>query len=165
MGLATIAWVGMVFVREKAAVNETVINDFEINHYLKESAMSLNTIDIIRAWKDNLQEFYRELSKNQEWQEKLKEVSDVETFTRLVAELGKEKGYNFTNEQVKVAITEALENEAVSTDVWEEIPDERLAAVAGGFILAQGLDLELVGPEATFTCCATTYKAKTKGCA
>jgi mersacidin/lichenicidin family type 2 lantibiotic len=43
----------MVFVKEKATVNETVINDFEINQYLKEGAMShLNTIDIIRAWKD-----------------------------------------------------------------------------------------------------------------
>jgi hypothetical protein len=36
----------------EATVNETAINDFEINQYLKEGAMShLNTINIIRIWK------------------------------------------------------------------------------------------------------------------
>lgn len=35
MGLATIGSVGMVFVREKTTVNETIINNFEINQYLK----------------------------------------------------------------------------------------------------------------------------------
>jgi hypothetical protein len=85
--------------------------------------------------KDNLKEFYCELSKNQEWQEKLKGASDVETFTRLVAELGKEKGCSFTNKQVEVAITETLENEVTSTDMWEELPDEQLEAVAGGFYM------------------------------
>ncbi len=83
--------------------------------------------------KENLKEFYQELSKNQEWQEKLKGASDIETFTKLVAELGKEKGYSFTNEQLKIATIETLENEAASTDVWEELTDEQLQSVAGGF--------------------------------
>lgn len=83
--------------------------------------------------KENMEQFYQELSQNQEWQENLKKATDIETFTKLIAELGKEKGYTFTSEQVEVATTETIENEAASTDVWEELPDEQLEAVAGGF--------------------------------
>lgn len=82
--------------------------------------------------KENMEEFYQELSHNQKWQEKLKKATDVETFTKLIAELAKEKGYTFTIEQVEVATTEKIENGVASIDLWEELPDEQLEAVAGG---------------------------------
>jgi predicted ribosomally synthesized peptide with nif11-like leader len=124
--------------------------------------------------KENMEKFYQELSHNQKWQEKLKKATDVETFTKLIAELAKEKGYTFTIEQVEVATTEKIENGVASIDLWEELPDEQLEAVAGGL----GVELsdylnQLRGlgkgskdkPPIGGPWCSTAMKQKTKYCA
>ena len=127
--------------------------------------------------KENMEEFYQELSHNQKWQEKLKKATDVETFRKLIAELAKEKGYTFTSEQVEVATTEKIENGVASIDLWEELPDEQLEAVAGGFLglgvglsdylnQLRGLGKPKGGPTDTLgPWCSTGMKQKTKYCA
>jgi len=104
----------------------------------------------------NMEEFYQELSQNRKWQEKLKKARDIKAFTKVIAELGKEKGYTFTSEQVRIATTEKIKNEV---DVWGEIPDEELEAVARGRLGFWFPDFPFLGKW-----CVTSNKMMTNKC-
>lgn len=63
----------------------------------------------------DLEQFYQELLKDSVLQERLKAATDPESLSELAVELGKEKGYFFTKEEVlaAMAIEAAMEGEYV----------------------------------------------------
>lgn len=52
----------------------------------------------------NLEQFYQEVLKNPMLQERLKAATDTESLSELAVQLGKEKGYSFTKEEVLAAM-------------------------------------------------------------
>lgn len=78
--------------------------------------------------KKSLEQFFQLTSQDQEFQEKLEAAQDPERFLRLFVQLGEQKGYSFTLEEVEAALDAA----AMALD-GEELSEEQLAAMAGGF--------------------------------
>lgn len=69
----------------------------------------------------DLEPFYNEVVKDRMLQERLKASTDLDSLSELAVELGKEKGYSFTKEDVLVAmaIEAALLGELDEVDlVW-----------------------------------------------
>jgi Nif11 domain len=62
------------------------------------------TIDT-QTTRNSLEQFYQELLKSPELQAKLKEASDPESLCQAAVQLGAERGYCFTVEQVRAAMT------------------------------------------------------------
>ena len=85
-----------------------------------------------KMMQESLEQFFQMASQDQELQEKLKAVNDREAYIRLVVELGKEKGYNFTRSQVVTALDAAAKKAAKNAEEASELSEEQLAAVAGG---------------------------------
>lgn len=77
--------------------------------------------------KASLEQFYQEILKDQALQERLRTVTDRDSMAALAVELGKEKGYSFTIEEVQVYI-----DEWTASRPQQELSDEQLEAVAGG---------------------------------
>jgi predicted ribosomally synthesized peptide with nif11-like leader len=79
----------------------------------------------------NLEYFNQVVAQDQELQEKLKAAIDPETFVKLVVDLGKEKGYSFTTQEVEKTIIEAEEKKDTEA-LWQELNERELEVVAGG---------------------------------
>lgn len=90
------------------------------------SELSVGVID------ENLEQFYQMAAQDQELLQKLKAVKDRETFVKLVCDLGEEKGYEFTKEQVEAATIEA-QRRRLGAELWSDLSEEQLEAVAGGW--------------------------------
>ncbi len=84
---------------------------------------------------ENLDHFYQIAAQDQELQEKLKAAIDSEAFVKLVVELGEEKGYKFTTQELKRAIIEAEEKKGTEA-LWQEFNERELEVVAGGRVCA-----------------------------
>jgi predicted ribosomally synthesized peptide with nif11-like leader len=80
---------------------------------------------------ENLGQFYEMIAQDQELQEKLKATMGSETFVKLVVNLGEEKGYSFTTQEVERAIIEAKEKKDTET-LWQELNERELEVVVGG---------------------------------
>jgi predicted ribosomally synthesized peptide with nif11-like leader len=80
---------------------------------------------------ENLNQFYQIAAQDQELHEKLKAAIDPEAFAELVVELGEEKGYSFTTQEVERAIIEAKEKKDTEA-LWQELNERELEVVAGG---------------------------------
>lgn len=78
----------------------------------------------------DLNQFYSEvmldMANNPSWLKDLESSSDFESFFAKLSQLGKEKGYNFSTEELKSAL------DFVSAADSEELSDELLLSVAGG---------------------------------
>ena len=81
---------------------------------------------------ENIQQFLQMASQDQELQSKLKAANDREAYIRLVVELGKEKGYNFTSPQVATALDAAAKKAGENGEQASALSQEELSAVAGG---------------------------------
>ncbi|MGF1675320.1 MAG: Nif11-like leader peptide family natural product precursor [Rivularia sp. (in: cyanobacteria)] len=53
----------------------------------------------------DLEKFYQELLKDSMMQERLKAATDPDCLSKLVVEMGNEKGYSFTKEEVQAAMS------------------------------------------------------------
>lgn len=83
----------------------------------------------------SLKQFFQIASQNQELQEKLKAAPNREAYISLVVELGKEKGYSFTSDQVVSELDAAAKEAAENGDLASQLLEEELDAVAGGVCL------------------------------
>lgn len=77
--------------------------------------------------KANLEQFYQEVLKDQGLQERLRTATDRDSTAALAVELGKEKGYSFTTDEVQAHI-----DEWTASRPQQELNDEMLEAIAGG---------------------------------
>ena len=77
--------------------------------------------------KANLEHFYQEALKDQALQEQLRTATDRDSMAALAVELGKEKGYSFTTEEVQAYI-----DESTMSPPQQELSNEMLEAIAGG---------------------------------
>jgi len=75
--------------------------------------------------KANLEQFYQEVLKDQALQERFRTVAGSDSVAALAVELGQEKGYSFTAEEVQAYLDEMNASD-------QELSDELLEAVAGG---------------------------------
>jgi predicted ribosomally synthesized peptide with nif11-like leader len=73
-------------------------------------------------------QFYQQIVKDPELQQKFQTVVGRENTAALAVELGKEKGYNFTVEEAMESINEWYKPKSQE----QELSDEQLEAVAGG---------------------------------
>lgn len=66
----------------------------------------------------DLEQFYQEVLKDRMLQERLKAATDPENLIELAVELGKEKGYSFTKEEIfaTAAIEEVMCNWQMAAD-------------------------------------------------
>jgi predicted ribosomally synthesized peptide with nif11-like leader len=110
----------------------------------------------IAAVDQNLAQFYELAAQDQQMLQQLKAVTDSETFAKLVVELGAQKGYKFTEEQVKAATLEAQRKRL--EDDWSELSEEELEAVAGGCI-------RFTKPSCGFGCVFLSVAGGTQCCA
>lgn len=74
----------------------------------------------------SLEQFRQQVLQDPALAEQFKAVQSPEEFANLVVRLGQEWGYNFTVEEVMVAIAQQSSNESI------ELSDAQLEAVAGG---------------------------------
>lgn len=77
-----------------------------------------------------LEQFYTELLKDSVLQERLKAATDPESLSELAVELGKEKGYSFTKEEVLAAMA----IEAAMGGEYVEVGDSLVAEPLEGFL-------------------------------
>lgn len=85
-----------------------------------------------KLMEESLEQFFQMSSQDLELQEKLKAAPDREAYIRSIVELGKEKGYSFTSDQVATALDAAESEAASSGESASELSEEQLNAVAGG---------------------------------
>ncbi|UKO96710.1 Nif11-like leader peptide family natural product precursor [Nostoc sp. UHCC 0870] len=76
--------------------------------------------------KENLEKFYQEVLQDSAMQDKFRAVNDANSLAQLAVELGKEKGYDFNIEEVKIYSNNLDDLES------EELSDELLQGIAGG---------------------------------
>ncbi|KAM3102288.1 Nif11-like leader peptide family natural product precursor [Phormidesmis sp. 146-12] len=74
----------------------------------------------------NLEQFYQDILKDPALQERLKTVTDRDSMVALIVQIGKEKGYNFSPEEIKGYLDEL---DASNSQRW--FRQELLEAVAG----------------------------------
>ncbi|MCA1992632.1 MAG: Nif11-like leader peptide family natural product precursor [Coleofasciculus sp. S288] len=72
--------------------------------------------------KANLEQFYQDVLQDQALQEQFRTATDPDSMAALAVQLGQEKGYSFTTEEVQAYID----------DQGQELSDELLEAIAGG---------------------------------
>lgn len=90
--------------------------------------------------KENVEKFFALLKDDQQALERLRPVVDPDEFDRLAAELGHERGLEFTPAEFRAAISEALNREPA------ELADEELQGVAGGIgVMKDTYRLETLG--------------------
>lgn len=79
----------------------------------------------------NINQFYNEviadMADNPSWLEDLKSSDDFESLFAKLSQLGTEKGYNFSDQELRDAL-----DSGISLQQDRELSDEFLAAVAGG---------------------------------
>ena len=83
--------------------------------------------------KANLEQLRQEVAQDSTLQERLNQAQDNESLIALVTEIGQEKGYSFTRQEVEEYI-----NEMNSSDTQQEISEEQLEAIAGGAAKVDG---------------------------
>jgi uncharacterized protein YpbB len=89
-----------------------------------------------KIMQENLEQFFKMAAQDLELQEKLKAASDDKAYISLVVELGKEKGYGFTSDQVATALETAARKAAESAvSVTQLLEQEVESVVAGGLPL------------------------------
>lgn len=78
----------------------------------------------------SLLQFKELVTKDQAFSEKLKAVTDYESFIKLYIQFGKENGYSFTVEGVESALKMAMvaEEESLSEEQWEFVAGNGAAA-------------------------------------
>ena len=79
---------------------------------------------------ENVNQFYQVVLQDSALQQQLQFAPDEESMVNLAVELGQQKGYDFTSEEVIQAI--ALAQPPAQTTGMVELADEQLEAVAGG---------------------------------
>ncbi len=84
---------------------------------------------------ESVNQFYQEVMQEPALLEKFQAASDRESLANLAVEVGQQKGYSFTVDQVEQAL--AAQNAASETG---ELSDEQLEAVAGGKNLRKAID-------------------------
>lgn len=81
-----------------------------------------------------VEQFYQEVVSNDSAvQERLKAATDLSSLAQLSVELGAEKGYNFTAEEVEAVLNQEIATAKSQMSTGEELSEEQLEAVAGGF--------------------------------
>ena len=71
---------------------------------------------------NNFAKFYKEsIMQDAEFTEQILSVQDAQSFATLVVELGKQKGYYFTNEEMETLLTVTDDDE---DGCWLEVADE-----------------------------------------
>jgi len=75
---------------------------------------------------ESINQFYQEVMQEPALLEKFQSAPDQESLVNLAVEVGQQKGYSFTVDEVEQAL--AAQNAAQQ----EELSDEQLEAVAGG---------------------------------
>ena len=75
--------------------------------------------------KANLEQLRQEVEQDSALQERLNQAQNNESLIALVTEIGQEKGYSFTRQEVKEYINEMNISQ-------EELSEEQLEAIAGG---------------------------------
>ena len=83
--------------------------------------------------KANLEQLRQEVAQDPALQERLNQAQDNESLIATVTELGQEKGYSFTRQEVEEYIDEMNTSE-------QEISEEQLEAIAGGAAKTDILD-------------------------
>ncbi len=78
---------------------------------------------------ESVNQFYQEVMQEPALLEKFQSAPDRESLVNLAVEVGQQKGYSFTLDEVEQAL--AAQNAASETG---ELSDEQLEAVAGGFL-------------------------------
>ncbi len=83
----------------------------------------------------DLEQFYTELLKDSVLQERLKAATDPESLSELAVELGKEKGYFFTKEEVlaAMAIEAAMGGEYVEVGDFLAVVNPQMRSCGPGF--------------------------------
>jgi predicted ribosomally synthesized peptide with nif11-like leader len=76
---------------------------------------------------ESVNQFYQEVMQEPALLEKFQSAPDQESLVNLAVEVGQQKGYSFTAEEVEQAL--AAQNAASETG---ELSDEQLEAVSGG---------------------------------
>jgi predicted ribosomally synthesized peptide with nif11-like leader len=76
---------------------------------------------------ESINQFYQEVMQEPALLEQFQSAPDQESLVNLAVEVGQQKGYSFTVDQVEQAL--AAQNAASETG---ELSDEQLEAVAGG---------------------------------
>ncbi|WP_319423532.1 Nif11-like leader peptide family natural product precursor [Pleurocapsa sp. FMAR1] len=80
--------------------------------------------------KANLEQLRQEVAQYPALQERLNQASDNDSLIALITEVGQEKGYSFTRQEVEEYINEM--------NTSQEISEEQLEAIAGGAAKADG---------------------------
>ena len=71
---------------------------------------------------NNFAKFYKEsIMQDAEFTEQILSVQDAQSFATLVVELGQQKGYRFTNEEIETLLTVTDDDE---DGCWFEVADE-----------------------------------------
>jgi predicted ribosomally synthesized peptide with nif11-like leader len=78
----------------------------------------------------SLNDFYKATQSDAALQQKLKAAPDKDSYLNLIVQSGKERGYDFTRQDV-VSAFEA--SNAKRTGGSKELDDQQLESVAGGF--------------------------------
>jgi predicted ribosomally synthesized peptide with nif11-like leader len=84
---------------------------------------------------ESVNQFYQEVMQEPALLEKFQAASDRESLANLAVEVGQQKGYSFTVDEVEQAL--AVQNADSETG---ELSDEQLEAVAGGKNLRKAID-------------------------
>jgi predicted ribosomally synthesized peptide with nif11-like leader len=84
------------------------------------------------ATNKSIEEFYQLVKQDASLQEQLKSTTDMDSFVNMVIQLGQERGYEFTVDEVKMAIASVSLTALNEDDETFELSDEQLLAVAGG---------------------------------
>lgn len=80
---------------------------------------------------NQVQQFFsEEVSKSPAVREQLKAATNLENFSEIVVEIGEEKGYSFTKEEVKTAM--ANDSSIVAGQASDELEELELESVSGG---------------------------------
>ncbi|MBD2729698.1 Nif11 family protein [Nostoc sp. FACHB-892] len=76
----------------------------------------------------DLEQFYTEVLKDSVLQERLKAATDAENLSKLAVELGKEKGYFFTKEEVLAAMAVEVAMGGEYIEVGDSLNSDDLVA-------------------------------------
>ena len=85
-----------------------------------------------KMMQESLNQFLQMASQDQELQSKLKAAPNREAYISSCVELGKEKGYSFTSNQVAIALDTATVEAAKNPMAKDELLEKELDVVAGG---------------------------------
>ena len=79
------------------------------------------------------EQFNQKVEQDSALQERLNKSQDKETLIAVITEIGQEKGYNFTRQEVEEYINEMNTSQ-------QEISEEQLESIAGGAAKTDGIN-------------------------